>query len=446
MDLETVYPESYYTVLDSILSTSSTRKVVATIRQNANLFSRLSPAETGLYAILIAAFKPEHGSAVLQEILTLAGLVHYPIDHIFTYKAVNLINSKDYWTTNSVSDATSSNNDLFSRNTMPCNISHHTEILHDTLLHIASRSSNLKAVKFLLKQGASIDSVNCCGRTALMYSVMKTDIKIMKFFLKKGANVNHQDKFGHTALMLSLLQEDNKQSVILFEMLLMAGANAKVLDQYGKTVVHYAFSYQFKLPNILLAMIKHSAFDLTYMPSGMVQYCGMPLAIVPQSLTIPKSVRSLLPPAFELCHSCSFSAYYPQMFDSNSLYSLRQYMKTDISYDYPPCRPLYGNRTEISSIGAFISARAKPEWPTERLYQRLLTTERILGLDSSQSLDCLKDVIACKIYPEEPVSKYLTFRHYDTTPGMGIYETFEHLITSDSKSFEIHMQNMSFSD
>ena len=104
----------------------------------------------------------------------------FSVDHVYTYKVscyLFSLSSSDEATSKEITIV--QNLDL---NTCQTN----------TLLHIAAENCNLGIVKFLIQHGATVDVVNCCGRTPLMLGVWSEEVT--EYLIGVGANVNHRDK------------------------------------------------------------------------------------------------------------------------------------------------------------------------------------------------------------------------------------------------------------
>ena len=95
----------------------------------------------------------------------------------------------------------------------------------NAMLRSAALSGNLGAVKNALKQGASIDSMDKEGYSALMEAVTNGHENVVKFLLERGANVNLQMKYpgapakiaGYSALILAIMQFNPKMVRLLLE-------------------------------------------------------------------------------------------------------------------------------------------------------------------------------------------------------------------------------------
>ena len=88
-----------------------------------------------------------------------------------------------------------------------------------TPLHIASASGNIQVVKYLVSQGASLDSGinikgNLEGTTPLILSCMEGHINVMKYLLDLGSNVRRQAKNGLSCASWATL--NNKVDVLKY--------------------------------------------------------------------------------------------------------------------------------------------------------------------------------------------------------------------------------------
>jgi len=92
------------------------------------------------------------------------------------------------------------------------------------LMH-AAVSGSREAMAMLLDKGASVNSANGAGVTALMMSV--TDIDKVNLLLAKGADVNAVTKRGRSALLLAAMSDG---SAPLVRLLMSKGADPKVVD------------------------------------------------------------------------------------------------------------------------------------------------------------------------------------------------------------------------
>lgn len=111
-----------------------------------------------------------------------------------------------------------------------------------TFLEFAIAHGNLRAVRFLLEQGVSLNpngSLNSWPLLAAIRAVGKTteSYDILELLLKKGAGCNVRvDGGGATVFHLAL----EFTSLRCIQMLLDYGADVGIVDFYGKTALHYA--------------------------------------------------------------------------------------------------------------------------------------------------------------------------------------------------------------
>ena len=256
----------------------------------------------------------------------------------------------------------------------------------------------LKGAAFLVDHGANVNAINCCGRTALMLSAMYSDINLLQYLIDKGSNVNHQDKFGHTTMILASKRsrdEDDKDLTMILELLLKAGANPKLKDQFGKTIIHYAFQGAVLSISQIVSILDIFNDDLHYSCDGIVSYAGTPIEINTTLRTFSKFflLELKLPQPRFIAHILYCMLTNTEMFSSLFQFILNFVKENGILYSYPRPNPVYGNRREIASLEEFAIISAKENWPTERLYQRLIISERVFGPYSLESLTHLKRII-----------------------------------------------------
>ena len=94
-------------------------------------------------------------------------------------------------------------------------------------------SDKIKVVKFLLKNGADLKTVDNSKRSPVFYAAVKGQNRMLELLLKKGANPNLQDKFGDTVLMAALARDKLEAARIL----LKYGARTDIKNQEGKTAI-----------------------------------------------------------------------------------------------------------------------------------------------------------------------------------------------------------------
>ena len=92
------------------------------------------------------------------------------------------------------------------------------------------------ALRSLMSEGISINSIDEHGKTALMDAADNNKSQIVQTLISNGANVNMQDEKGQTALMMAA--EDGSTEIV--SMLLDADAETKTRDFKGETALEKA--------------------------------------------------------------------------------------------------------------------------------------------------------------------------------------------------------------
>lgn len=98
-----------------------------------------------------------------------------------------------------------------------------------TLLLFAARDGDMKTVRFLLENNASVDVSNGYGATALHFAASWGQRDVARVLLKHGASVNATDSSGKTPLLRAAANGDAK----LVRLLLKYGADASIRDSFG---------------------------------------------------------------------------------------------------------------------------------------------------------------------------------------------------------------------
>ncbi|MBU1218379.1 ankyrin repeat domain-containing protein [Myxococcota bacterium] len=117
----------------------------------------------------------------------------------------------------------------------------------ETALYKAASSKDLAMVTLLLKHGAKIDIKGMRSPLVGLFSNrFGDDITICKLLLKNKADPNAIDYEGKTALHITAGYIYREHAITL---LLFAGVNVNIQDNYGKTALHYAAEFK-RIPAI----------------------------------------------------------------------------------------------------------------------------------------------------------------------------------------------------
>jgi ankyrin repeat protein len=116
-------------------------------------------------------------------------------------------------------------------------VTNDVDIIGRTALHNAAgwfeREDPLPLVNALIEHGADVNAVDKYGFTALMIAADRTHANVVRRLIEAGASVLARNKGNETALMKAAGAIDNQVEMVT--MLLRAGADKTVRDQYGHT-------------------------------------------------------------------------------------------------------------------------------------------------------------------------------------------------------------------
>ena len=103
-------------------------------------------------------------------------------------------------------------------------------------IHKCGPHFNTEVVKYLVSQGASVNSFNCYGITPLMGAASNANVEAMEYLLENGANLKARTIHGETALHVASL----RGQVEAIRYLVEVGASVSDQTVQGFTPLHFA--------------------------------------------------------------------------------------------------------------------------------------------------------------------------------------------------------------
>ncbi|MCB2377914.1 ankyrin repeat domain-containing protein [Hymenobacter sp. BT635] len=125
----------------------------------------------------------------------------------------------------------------------------------EALIHTATRSKNVNAVKILLNRGANVNSRIMsdslrgeadAGQTPLLIAAKELDYPMAAYLISRGAHVNVKDEYGHTPLITANFYSNgsfpsNREQIFsLVKLLVENGADVNLADKTGSTPIALA--------------------------------------------------------------------------------------------------------------------------------------------------------------------------------------------------------------
>ena len=250
----------------------------------------------------------------------------------------------------------------------------------NTLLHIAAENYNLDSVMLLVQHGATVDVVNCCGRTPLMVGVRSKEVT--EYLIGVGANVNHRDKDEYSALMLVVIYNLN---ISIFKVLLDAGAQPYVCDIYGNSLLSIISSDRSTYALVYLEELFSRGVFPDCDTHGQLQYSDCPLylkntsPIVRECFSTAKDTRNSQMHKLSLKYQALLNYLPPEPFREHFAELLEEKAKCGLRFDHPAPIPTYRNRKEVQSPEELLELMLSPNSAVELVYQWLIMTERLSG-------------------------------------------------------------------
>lgn len=120
-----------------------------------------------------------------------------------------------------------------------------------TLMHYAIKYDRLDVIKFLVANGASIES-RYGDQTCLMYALKYKQANIIRYLIAKGVKLNARNARKQTAIFYAASYADVKMTKLLVE----KGAKTNVQDLEGRTPLSYAQRKKNKTVALYLKSLK----------------------------------------------------------------------------------------------------------------------------------------------------------------------------------------------
>jgi ankyrin repeat protein len=108
-------------------------------------------------------------------------------------------------------------------------------------IHVYSLKNQVGKVKNYLKHGGDVDSLGEYDSTPLHCACREGNIEIVKLLIKYGADVNCQNRYSTIYPIFDVLASTTiTDSLPIIQLLIEEGADIKVVDSFGNTLLHYA--------------------------------------------------------------------------------------------------------------------------------------------------------------------------------------------------------------
>ncbi len=151
----------------------------------------------------------------------------------------------------------------------------------------AAVSGNVKDVDYLLRDGASPDSTDSLGISALSHAILGNSKEAVSRLLSAGANINQKGPFGVTPLMLAA----NSSRTEMVSFLLLNGADRNIKNDDGETALTIA-----KRKNLheIIVLLEPPQKKITPLPAPQA---APEMPKKPQESSVPAAVSTEAAPA-----------------------------------------------------------------------------------------------------------------------------------------------------
>lgn len=110
-----------------------------------------------------------------------------------------------------------------------------------TPLHIACEEGNLLIVKFLVENGALLNTKDCLGNTPLHDAVKEGNLNIVRYLIKNKANLNVYNNSYNTPLHYACMTSKHPFQIReIIKLLISCGANVNEINKFNQTPLHIA--------------------------------------------------------------------------------------------------------------------------------------------------------------------------------------------------------------
>ena len=104
-----------------------------------------------------------------------------------------------------------------------------------TALSWAAGEGQLAAVKYLVENGADMESIYC-QQTPLLWAINNNHLRVVEFLVESGANLKVRDGDGATPLIVAA----KRGNLEIVELLANKGADVNAKDNFESSVIHMA--------------------------------------------------------------------------------------------------------------------------------------------------------------------------------------------------------------
>lgn len=105
------------------------------------------------------------------------------------------------------------------------------------LHHLAGSNKDAEVIEFFLKRGVNVNQVDESGNTAFLNAVRGNNLSLVEKFAPMVHDIKHTNHDGYSALTYAVM----RNSIPTFKYLMEKGADPKVVDAKGNSLVYHIF-------------------------------------------------------------------------------------------------------------------------------------------------------------------------------------------------------------